>query len=76
MVTPNARHCDYSRHLAIGLGRLDVQFASLDTITRNGWERTRGLWGTDAVMLDHACWHFMSKAEREEFYHLQAAYGW
>lgn len=76
MITPNGPHIGVSRHLAVGLGRGDIKFVSLGMAKASGWQRTRGLRGTDAVMLDHACWRFMSQADREEFLELQAAFGW
>ena len=73
MITP---HIGYSRDIARRLDRGDIKFVSLDTAKARGWDRTRGIRGSDAVMLDHACWQFMSKAEREYFYQLQNINQW
>ena len=76
IVVPNLPFTRYAKDLAFKIGRNDLQFISLESAKRYGWQRTRGLRGRDAVMLDHACWHFMNTTEREEFSELQHAYEW
>lgn len=76
IITHTRGHIHYARHIARSIGRHDVQFVSLDTAKERGWQRTRGLFGTDAVILDHACWQFMTRAEKDRFIELQNAYRW
>lgn len=73
IVTP---HLHYSRDLAMREGRADIKFVSLDSAKAHGWSRTRGVRGADMVMLDHACWQFMTRAERAEFFALQSVFEW
>lgn len=75
-VVLNSRMIDYTKLLAFERGRTDLKIVSLETASRHGWERTRGLRGKNAVVLDHACWQQMSRTTRQEFLELQHAYEW
>lgn len=73
MVTLNR---SYSRQLAMREGRGDIRFVSLDSAKAHGWSCMQGIRGADMVILDHACWQFMTRAERAKFLELQSVFEW